>query len=181
MWGRWPLPGTVTAVATAARDRQVGRSELLDFVRPRHCGILVTTRRDHRPQLSPVAMGLDDSGRIVVSTYPERAKARNARRRPEGSVCVLSDDVDGEWVQVDGGLEVNAASPTGTRSSPERCCYASRSSAGDRSAMAGSRPACSTRSRPERVRTENAAKAPAAAIRTAEVIRAVVSPSRNAP
>jgi PPOX class probable F420-dependent enzyme len=93
-------------MATAARDRQVERDELLEFVRPRHHGILVTTRRDGRPQLSPVTMGVDAEGRVVVSSYPERAKTRNARRRAEGSVCVLSEEFDGDWVQVDGSLEV---------------------------------------------------------------------------
>ena len=63
----------------AARDVSVGREELLRFVRPRHHGILVTTRGDGSPQLSPVTMGIDVEGRIVVSTYPERAKVRNAR------------------------------------------------------------------------------------------------------
>jgi PPOX class probable F420-dependent enzyme len=93
-------------MATAARDRQVERDELLEFLRPRNHGILVTTRRDGRPQLSPVTMGVDTDGRVVVSSYPERAKTRNARRRAEGSVCVLSEEFDGDWVQVDGSLEV---------------------------------------------------------------------------
>jgi PPOX class probable F420-dependent enzyme len=91
---------------SAARDLHVQREELLEFLRPRHRGILVTTRRDGRPQLSPVTMGIDADGRVVVSSYPERAKTRNARRRSEASVCVLSDEFDGEWVQVDGSLEV---------------------------------------------------------------------------
>ena len=50
--------------------------------------------------------GVDDSGRIVVSTYRERAKTTNARRRPEVSLLVLSDDFGGAWVQVDGECEV---------------------------------------------------------------------------
>ncbi len=89
-----------------ARDLVVTRQELLDFVRPRHRGILVTTRRDGRPQMSPVTMGLDEEGRVTVSTYPERAKTRNAARNPLGSLCVLSDEFSGEWVQVDGPIEV---------------------------------------------------------------------------
>jgi PPOX class probable F420-dependent enzyme len=93
-------------MANAARDLTVERAELLEFIRARHRGILVTTRQDGRPQLSPVAMGVDAEGRVVVSSYPERAKARNARRRAEGSVCVLSEDFDGDWVQLDGSLEV---------------------------------------------------------------------------
>ena len=50
--------------------------------------------------------GVDGDGRIVVSTYPERAKTRNARRDPQVSVLVLSDDFGGAWVQVDGDAEV---------------------------------------------------------------------------
>ena len=67
---------------TIATARTVDRAELLEFLRPRHRGMLATTRRDGRPQLSPVTCGLDPDGRIVVSTYPDRAKARNAAPRP---------------------------------------------------------------------------------------------------
>lgn len=84
----------------------VGREELLAFLRPRHHGLLATTRKDGRTQLSPVSCGVDDAGRIVVSTYPDRAKAVNARRDPRASVCVLSSDWDGPYVQVDGSAEV---------------------------------------------------------------------------
>ncbi len=89
-----------------ATNREVDRDELLDFVRPRHQGVLVTRRSDGSPQLSPVTMGLSAAGAIVVATYPERAKVRNARRDPRGSMCVLSDSFGGPWVQVDGSLEV---------------------------------------------------------------------------
>ena len=41
-----------------------------------------------------------------MSTYPERAKVANARRDPAGSAIVLSDEWNGEWVQVWGTLEV---------------------------------------------------------------------------
>ncbi|MEU8194276.1 PPOX class F420-dependent oxidoreductase [Microbispora amethystogenes] len=90
-------------IATA---ETVSREQLLDFVRDRHKAILITTRSGGGPQASPVSCGVDPEGRIVVSTYPERAKARNARRDPRVSVVVLSDDFDGPWVQVDGAAEV---------------------------------------------------------------------------
>ncbi|NYI07981.1 PPOX class F420-dependent oxidoreductase [Allostreptomyces psammosilenae] len=89
-----------------ATNERVESERLRDFLRDRHRAILLTTRSDGRPQGSPVTCGLDDAGRIVVSTYPERAKARNARRDPRASVIVLSDDFDGPWVQVDGTAEV---------------------------------------------------------------------------
>ncbi|WP_298457822.1 PPOX class F420-dependent oxidoreductase [uncultured Cellulomonas sp.] len=90
-------------IATADR---ISRAELLEFVRPRHHAVLMTTRASGLPQLSPVTCGLDDDGRLVVSTYPERAKAVNLRRDPRASACVLSDDFGGAWVQVDGTAEV---------------------------------------------------------------------------
>jgi len=90
---------------TATADR-VDRDELLDFLRPRHKALLLTHRGDGSAQLSPVTCGVDGHGRVVVSTYPQRAKAVNARRDPSVSLCVLSDDFDGPWVQVDGTAEV---------------------------------------------------------------------------
>jgi PPOX class probable F420-dependent enzyme len=89
-----------------ATNTTVDRTALEDFVRPRHKAIVITTRADGRPQASPVTCGLDAEGRIVVSTYPERAKVTNARRRPEVSVIVLSDEFGGPWVQIDGVAEV---------------------------------------------------------------------------
>jgi PPOX class probable F420-dependent enzyme len=84
----------------------VDRAALLEFLRPRNNGILVTHRTDGGPQLSPVSCGVDPAGRIVVSTYPQRAKARNLRRDPRASMCVLSDSWNDAWVQVDGTAEV---------------------------------------------------------------------------
>ncbi|HEX7806423.1 MAG TPA: PPOX class F420-dependent oxidoreductase [Cellulomonas sp.] len=89
-----------------ATNRTVDLAELLDFVRPRHHLLLATARQDGRPQISPVSGGVDDLGRIVISTYPGRAKTRNAERDQRVSVVVLSDDWDGAWVQVDGDAEV---------------------------------------------------------------------------
>ncbi|MEU5853484.1 PPOX class F420-dependent oxidoreductase [Saccharopolyspora shandongensis] len=89
-----------------ARADRVDREALLEFLRPRHRGVLVTTRSDGRPQMSPLTCGVDAEGRIVVSTYPERAKTRNARRDPQVSICVLSDEWNGPYVQVDGRAEV---------------------------------------------------------------------------
>jgi PPOX class probable F420-dependent enzyme len=91
---------------TIATSDRVDRSQLLDFVRTRHKMTLATTRRDGRPQLSPVIGGVDADGRIVISTYPDRAKALNLRRNPAASVVVHSDDWDGAYVQVDGTAEV---------------------------------------------------------------------------
>ncbi|ATW49389.1 PPOX class F420-dependent oxidoreductase [Streptomyces peucetius] len=89
-----------------ATNTRVELDQLLDFVRPRHRAILLTRRADGSPQGSPLTCGVDDAGRIVVSTYPERAKTRNAKRDERVSVIVLSDDWNGPWVQIDGTAEV---------------------------------------------------------------------------
>src|SRR5215469_11803502 len=89
-----------------ATNTVVSRDELADFVRPRHHAIVITARADGSPQASPVTCGVDEAGRIVVATYPSRAKTRNARRNPRVSVVVLSDDFGGPWVQIDGDAEV---------------------------------------------------------------------------
>lgn len=88
-----------------ATTTEVELAELLEFVAERHRVVLVTTRADGSPQLSPVTAGVDE-GRIVIATYPERAKVANLRRFSEASVLVLSDDWNGPWVQVDGVAEV---------------------------------------------------------------------------
>ncbi len=93
-------------MVTIATNERVDRAGLLDFARTRHRLTLVTTRRDGRPQLSPVTGGVDEAGRIVISTYPDRAKAVNLRRNPAVSVLVHSDEWNGPWVQVDGTAEV---------------------------------------------------------------------------
>lgn len=89
-----------------ATTRPVDLDGLLDFVTDRHHMVLITTRQDGRPQVSPVSGGVDREGRLVISTYPGRAKAINVERDPRVSVCVLSDDFGGAWVQVDGDAQV---------------------------------------------------------------------------
>ncbi|MFP4513059.1 MAG: PPOX class F420-dependent oxidoreductase [Acidimicrobiales bacterium] len=89
-----------------ATNTRVDRADLVEFIRPRHRLVLSTTRADGRPQMSPVTGGVDAEGRLVISTYPTRAKVVNLRARPQVSVCVVSDEWNGPWVQVDGTAEV---------------------------------------------------------------------------
>ncbi|MGH8964643.1 MAG: PPOX class F420-dependent oxidoreductase [Actinomycetes bacterium] len=91
---------------TVATNTPVDHAALLAFVRPRHKMILMTPRADGDWQGSPVTGGVDPEGRIVISTYPERAKATNVARRGKAAVVVLSDDFGGAWVQVDGDAEL---------------------------------------------------------------------------
>jgi PPOX class probable F420-dependent enzyme len=88
--------------ARIATADHVDRETALEFARSRHRGTLVTFRADGRPQMSPVTCGVDDAGRVVVSTYPDRAKARNLRRDPRASILIHSDDWDDAYLQLDG-------------------------------------------------------------------------------
>ena len=81
-------------------------SEALDFVRSNHQAVLATTRRDGTPQLSPVTVGVDAEGRIVMSTTQATAKTKNLRRDPHAYLCVFTDRFYGPWVQVTGDVDI---------------------------------------------------------------------------
>jgi PPOX class probable F420-dependent enzyme len=87
---------------TIASDMPVDRAGLEQFIRPRHHAILCTQRVDGSPQMSPITMGVDPDGEILVASYPERAKVRNLRLHNQATLCVLSNDFGGEWIQVSG-------------------------------------------------------------------------------
>jgi PPOX class probable F420-dependent enzyme len=75
------------------------------FVSQNHHAVMVTLGRDGRPQTSVVACGVDEAGRVVVSTRETAFKTRNLRRDPRVSLCVVRADFGG-WIQVDGRAEV---------------------------------------------------------------------------
>lgn len=77
-----------------------------EFIRSNHRAVMATFRSDGRPQMSPVAVGVDEAGRAVVSTRETAMKAHNLRRDPRVSLCVLPDQFYGQWVYVDGRAEV---------------------------------------------------------------------------
>jgi PPOX class probable F420-dependent enzyme len=68
--------------------------------------ILATSRSDGHPQLSPVAVAVDDDGRVLISTRETAIKAKNLARDPRASLCVLSDAFFGEWIQAEGNAEL---------------------------------------------------------------------------
>ena len=91
---------------STATDTEVDRAALDQFIRPRHHAILGTSRKDGSIQMSPVTIGVDLDGSVLLSSYPERAKVRNLRRRPQASLCVLSDSFGDAWVQLTGPASV---------------------------------------------------------------------------
>jgi PPOX class probable F420-dependent enzyme len=49
---------------------------------------------------------VDGEGRVLISTRETALKTRNLRRRPQASLCVFTDNFFGEWVQVEGDVEI---------------------------------------------------------------------------
>ena len=71
------------------------------FIREHHHAVLSTFRADGRPQMSPVAAGIDAAGRPLISTREPAYKVRNIRRDPRVSLCVMAEG-SMDWIQVDG-------------------------------------------------------------------------------
>jgi len=76
------------------------------FLESHHRCVLSTRRRSGDPQLSVVAAGVDEEGRAIVSSRETAIKTKNLRRDPRASLLVMSDQFYGEWVQLDGTVEV---------------------------------------------------------------------------
>jgi|SRR5215467_15519474 len=83
---------------------ELGRAR--EFIRANHRAVLATTRSDGRPQLSPVTVGVDADGRVVISTRETALKTKNLMRDPRASLCVMNDRFFGEWVQAEGTAEI---------------------------------------------------------------------------
>jgi PPOX class probable F420-dependent enzyme len=76
------------------------------IVREQHHAVLATMKADGTPQLSPVTVGVDAEGRVLVSTRETAYKTRHLRRDPRAFVCVLPDGFYGRWIQLAGTAEV---------------------------------------------------------------------------
>ena len=86
--------------------------EAIAFVRQRRNGVLVTIKRDGRPQLSNIVYGVFPDGTIRISATATRAKAINLRRDPRASLYVGAEDFR-SWLGVEGDAAVTptAADP----------------------------------------------------------------------
>jgi PPOX class probable F420-dependent enzyme len=80
--------------------------EGLAFVTEHHRAVMATYRDDGSPQLSPVTVGVDDDGFVVMSTRETAVKVRNLTADPRTSLCVFTDAFFGPWVRIDGTASV---------------------------------------------------------------------------
>jgi PPOX class probable F420-dependent enzyme len=77
-----------------------------EFVASNHRAVLITHRSSGGLQTSPVLVGVDDEGKVVISTREAAYKTRNLRRDPTAVLCVLSDGFFGRWMQIEGTAEI---------------------------------------------------------------------------
>jgi PPOX class probable F420-dependent enzyme len=87
-------------------------STALSFVGEHRNGVLVTQKRDGRPQLSNIIYAVGDDGVVRVSITADRAKAKNLARTPIASLHVSRDDFYAYAVlEADVELSAVAAAP----------------------------------------------------------------------
>jgi PPOX class probable F420-dependent enzyme len=78
----------------------------LDFIRRNHRAVLATTRADGTTQMSPVTPGVDDEGRVEISTRETAYKVRHLRALPYAALCAFTEQFFGDWVHVEGPVEI---------------------------------------------------------------------------
>ena len=100
------IPKDDPRAAYTSSNTMVNLDNMRRFVADKHHWVMSTTRADGRPQMSLVTGGMTPSGQLAVSTYPERVKAKNARRNPNVSIGVMGADFSSEWIQIDGTAQV---------------------------------------------------------------------------
>lgn len=82
-------------------------TEAISFAKGRNQGVLVTIRRDGRPQLSNIIYSMADGGSTRISVTEDRAKTKNLRRDPRAGLYVLGDSF-WQYVVLDGEAELSA-------------------------------------------------------------------------
>jgi PPOX class probable F420-dependent enzyme len=80
--------------------------EVRAFVASNHRAVLVTRRPSGGVQTSPVTVGVDAEGKVVISSTETTYKTRNLRRDPTATLCVFTDAFFGPWVQIEGIAEI---------------------------------------------------------------------------
>lgn len=77
-----------------------------DFAREHHRAVLATRTANGGVQQSPVLVGVDSDGRLVVSSREMAYKTRNLRRDPWAQLCIVTDEFFGDWIVVEGTAEI---------------------------------------------------------------------------
>jgi len=102
----------------------------LDFIRTRQNGVLVTLKRDGRPQLSNITYALGSDGVVRISITADRAKYNNLQRDSRASLYVSKEDFWG-YVVIDANAELTPAAADPSDATVEELIVLYRDAAGE--------------------------------------------------
>jgi PPOX class probable F420-dependent enzyme len=102
----------------------------IGFAAERNRGVLVTLKRDGRPQLSNIAYTLGDDGIVRISVTATRAKTANLRRDPRASLYVTRDDF-WAYVVLEGDAELSPVTTEPGDAAGQELAQVYRAVAGD--------------------------------------------------
>ena len=77
-----------------------------EFLRTNHRAVLATYRGDGTVQMSPITVGVDSAGRMLISSRETAVKVRHLRRDPRVVAVLMNDGFFGDWLQVEGTAEI---------------------------------------------------------------------------
>ena len=77
-----------------------------EFLKTNHRAVMATKKANGDPQLSPVTVGIGESGRAMISTRETAMKVKNLERHPRLWLAVFTDRFFGDWVQIEGSVEI---------------------------------------------------------------------------
>lgn len=80
--------------------------EARNILREQHRAVLTTLRPSGEPQMTPVTVGVDDEGYVVISSRETAYKVRNLRRDARAWLCSFPDAFFGSWIQVEGPAHI---------------------------------------------------------------------------
>jgi PPOX class probable F420-dependent enzyme len=101
-------PKGVRVSALQSNAMSLTSNEVRAFIRSHHRAVLATMRRDGGSQLSPVLVGVDDDGSLIISTREGAMKTANVRRTGRAWVCTFEDGFFGTWVQAEGPASIES-------------------------------------------------------------------------
>jgi PPOX class probable F420-dependent enzyme len=84
----------------------VSGERVLKFVGAHHNAVLATYHADGRIQQSPVTVGLDAEGQVIISSRETAVKVRNLLRDPRMSLVVMTERFIGDWLLIEGEAEI---------------------------------------------------------------------------
>lgn len=125
-----PRESVQTRIVAVGYGAGMDLKAALDFIRPRQNGVLVTLKRDGRPQLSNITYALGADGLIRISITADRAKYNNLRRDGRASLYVSKEDFWG-YVVIEADAELTAAAAEPNDATVEELIVLYRDAAGE--------------------------------------------------